>query len=187
MVLQSLGATLHNQMLGGKRVPHPASTNFDEKSSSPAAKRLKRRRSTDSFLSRNSSSGEEEGEEIGLRTPTPKPHSKEHPDSEGDNDEEQDFVPSSQTDLESTLPPVKTDKQAIDDYEATTAAETVGGSNSEDQVGQWKWTRGRSSIYVDAFNLALETVLEEEDHLFDEAENAVFKHWKALSYEAQYL
>ena len=47
--------------------------------------------------------------------------------------------------------------------------------------------RGRSSIYVDAFNLALETVLEEESHLFNEPELAVFDNWKALDYEAQYL
>lgn len=40
---------------------------------------------------------------------------------------------------------------------------------------------------MDAFNLALDTVLEEESHLFDEAETKVFEDWKALSYEAQYL
>ena len=37
------------------------------------------------------------------------------------------------------------------------------------------------------FNLALDTVLDEESHLFDEAEKAVFEQWRALNYEAQYL
>ena len=40
---------------------------------------------------------------------------------------------------------------------------------------------------MDAFNLALETVLEDESHLFNEAELAVFAFWRELSYEAQYL
>ena len=49
------------------------------------------------------------------------------------------------------------------------------------------WTKGKSSIYVDAFNLALETVLDDERHLFDEKEMEVFNQWRVLHYEAQYL
>ncbi|CAK7271917.1 hypothetical protein SEPCBS119000_004852 [Sporothrix epigloea] len=45
----------------------------------------------------------------------------------------------------------------------------------------------RSSIYVDAFNIALDTVLEQEGHLFSEKERAVFSAWRGLDYEAQYL
>jgi fanconi-associated nuclease 1 len=45
----------------------------------------------------------------------------------------------------------------------------------------------RSSIYVDAFNIALDTVLEHEEHLFNEKEKAVFAAWRGLDYEAQYL
>ncbi|TQS39008.1 hypothetical protein Golomagni_00473 [Golovinomyces magnicellulatus] len=45
----------------------------------------------------------------------------------------------------------------------------------------------KSSIYVDAFNLALETVLEDERHLFDIKELQIFAYWKELNYEAQYL
>ena len=55
------------------------------------------------------------------------------------------------------------------------------------RLSQRNWTRGKSSIYVDAFNLALETVLEDEGHLFDEKEMEVFNQWKGLEYEAQYL
>ena len=45
----------------------------------------------------------------------------------------------------------------------------------------------RSSIYVDAFNIALDTVLEQEEHLFNKKEKAVFAAWRGLDYEAQYL
>ncbi|KAL1889552.1 hypothetical protein Sste5346_008800 [Sporothrix stenoceras] len=45
----------------------------------------------------------------------------------------------------------------------------------------------RSSIYVDAFNIALDTVLEQEEHLFNEKEKIVFAAWRGLHYEAQYL
>ena len=45
----------------------------------------------------------------------------------------------------------------------------------------------RSSIYVDAFNLALETVLDDESHLFDEPEMVIFENWRKLDYESQYL
>ncbi|CAK7214605.1 hypothetical protein SCUCBS95973_002203 [Sporothrix curviconia] len=45
----------------------------------------------------------------------------------------------------------------------------------------------RSSIYVDAFNIALDTVLEQEEHLFSKKEKAVFAAWRDLDYEAHYL
>ncbi|KAI4144625.1 MAG: hypothetical protein LQ340_006579, partial [Diploschistes diacapsis] len=100
-------------------------------------------------------------------------------DSQEEGDSEQDALPpGSQTDLESALPPVNTDKQAIEEYE------TMGPQN---RLKFRKWTKGKTSIYVDAFNLALDTVLEEEGDLFDEAELAVFDNWRNSSYEAQYL
>lgn len=40
---------------------------------------------------------------------------------------------------------------------------------------------------MDAFNLALDTVLEDEAHLFDSKEMVVFEQWRTLDYEAQYL
>jgi len=57
----------------------------------------------------------------------------------------------------------------------------------KERLDTGNWTKGRSSIYVDAFNLALETVLEDEAGLFDEMEIEVFNQWKALDYDAQYL
>jgi Fanconi-associated nuclease 1 len=91
--------------------------------------------------------------------------------------------PASQTELESSLPAIDTDSHAIEEYEASQEEEP--GLRERLQDGKWK--KGRSSIYVDAFNLALETVLDEEAHLFNEAEMEVFKQWRELSYESQYL
>jgi Fanconi-associated nuclease 1 len=44
-----------------------------------------------------------------------------------------------------------------------------------------------SSIYVDAFNLALDTVLKEESYLFSDEEAEVFAKYRSLDYEAQHL
>ncbi|KAJ5655692.1 hypothetical protein N7507_007642 [Penicillium longicatenatum] len=93
---------------------------------------------------------------------------------------------SSQTELETSLPDIETDEQAIQAYEASKAADDAEpGLQVRLRDGVWK--KGKSSIYVDAFNLALETVLDEEPHLFSEAETEVFTQWKGLSYESQYL
>jgi len=102
----------------------------------------------------------------------------------GDGDE----LPTAQrTDLEQALPPIKTDRDAIQEYENFRAAEGAVARELEERLGKRQWVKGKSSIYVDAFNLALETVLEDESHLFNEAEMHVFVDWRALSYEAQYL
>ncbi|KAF3906227.1 hypothetical protein ABW20_dc0101794 [Dactylellina cionopaga] len=68
--------------------------------------------------------------------------------------------------LESSLPQV-TDDQTIANEESTGPR--------------------KSSIYVDAFNLALDTVLEDESYLFDESEHEIFKKYRDLDYESQYL
>lgn len=107
--------------------------------------------------------------------------------SEADSPDDAELAPADHeqhkaTDLETALPPIDTDKDAIKAYEATRAAEY-----SESQKDQPKWIPGQRSIYVDAFNLALDTVLEDESHLFDDAEKKVFHTWRELNYEAQYL
>ena len=180
-MLESKGSNFHNATLG-QRIPHPTSTNFNDDFASPVAKRLKRFDSTDSSLSRV------ELEDDLQVDRSPKKSSGEIADSEAESeDDDEGFAPlsSSQTELESALPPVKTDKEAIRDYEASRAAEAASiipeGARAE------KWIPGRSSIYVDAFNLALDTVREDESHLFDEPETEVFDLWRSLSYEAQYL
>lgn len=88
--------------------------------------------------------------------------------------------------IEDALPPVESDKQAVEDYKAFKASQA---SEKEDASAAKApmWVQGRSSIYVDAFNLALDTVLEDESHLFDDKEHAVFSLWRQLDYEAQYL
>lgn len=181
MALQAQNPASHNTMLGN-RIRHPNSTNYDEGFESPTAKRFKRLDSTDSSLSRREELGEEDESIISLPR-----YRREIPDSEAETDEEEALLVSTRrTDLESALPSVKTDKEAIAEYEATRAAE-VNDLGLHGRLGQRKWVPGKSSIYVDAFNLALETVLEDEAHLFNEAERAVFEEWRELSYEGQYL
>ena len=186
MTLQAQSSSFHNQMLGS-RIKHPPSTNFNDDFETPTAKRLKRHDSTDSSLSRKEVSGaEDEVERETTPIDVPRRLSREISDSEAETDDDFLPAPSRKTDLESTLPPVKTDKEAIAEYEATRAAEAEG-LDLQGRLGQRKWVTGKSSIYVDAFNLALETVLEDESHLFDEPEMTVFEQWRALSYEGQYL
>lgn len=187
MALQVRSPASHNQMLG-HRVRHPPSTNYDDDVETPTAKRLKRLDSTDSSLSRREDSDlEDEGRATPIQRTRVRP-SREIPDSEAESDDDDDLLRDGnrKTELESALPPVETDKEAIAEYEATRAAEAQS-LDLHGRLGQRKWVSGKSSIYVDAFNLALETVLEDESHLFDEAEMAVFAQWREMSYEGQYL
>ena len=188
MALQARSPASHNQMLG-HRVRHSPSTNFDDDFATPATKRLKRLDSTDSSISRREDSDVEDESRTTPTQRTAVRTSREIPDSEAESDDDDDNLlqdGSRKTELESALPPVKTDKEAIAQYEATRAAEAESLDLSG-RLGQRRWVPGKSSIYVDAFNLALETVLEDESHLFNEAEMALFEHWRDLSYEGQYL
>ena len=105
--------------------------------------------------------------------------------------ESEDPRPPQGTPFESSLPPVSTDKDAIEEYEALRASqieeEEIAKDTAASRIDSRKWIRGKSSIYVDAFNLALDTVLEEELVLFDDKETVVFEQWRQLSYEAQFL
>lgn len=116
---------------------------------------------------------------------------REVPDSDAEDEDSTLDAPieeqEQETGLEKAMPPIKTDKEAIKEYEDLRAGEGEQLPELEERLGQRKWTRGKSSIYVDAFNLALETVLDEESHLFDAAETKVFEEWRGLQYEAQYL
>lgn len=95
------------------------------------------------------------------------------------------------TAFESSLPTIKSDEEAIEEYETFQASQTETEAESADnaasRLDSRKWVRGKSSLYVDAFNLALDTVLDEEAHLFDSKECMVFRQWRSLSYEAQFL
>ena len=188
MALQAQTSASHNEMLG-QRIRHPPSTKFDDDFETPTAKRLKRLDSTDSSLSRREDGISDEDEEH-VQPPSNPPRKalREIPDSEAESDDDDDPRPEEirKTELESALPPVKTDKEAIAEYEATRSAEAAD-LDLQGRLGQRKWIQGKSSIYVDAFNLALETVLEDESHLFDDAEKTVFEQWRNLSYEGQYL
>ncbi|KAK4565555.1 hypothetical protein LTR86_004172 [Recurvomyces mirabilis] len=160
----------------GRSIPHPKSSRFDDADDAddandfptPPAKRIKHEPAAGS-PSKQSSRKRWIKDEV--------------PDSDADSESEEieEHPRDRRTDLETALPPIETDKEAIERYEETRAAEQA----ELDLQGR---VEGRkSSIYVDAFNLALDKVLEEESHLFDEAEHTVFTAWRDLSYEAQYL
>jgi Fanconi-associated nuclease 1 len=174
MALNPQSASQHNQMIT-RFIKHPKSTNFDGANDRPA----KRQKTSTS-----------------PKKPPPTPrksaHRREVPDSDAENDEidiknEEKDEEEHKTDLESALPPIKVDDEAIEAYEAFKASQEDGTEVPEQRLEKRTWVRGKSSLYVDAFNLALDTVLEDESHLFDEAETDVFRVWRELSYEAQYL
>ncbi|KAF2468288.1 uncharacterized protein BDR25DRAFT_266103 [Lindgomyces ingoldianus] len=171
MALSPRSPSKHNSMLG-KLIKHPKSTNFDGNKERPP----KRLRLND------------DAPEADTTPPSPKFGNRVVPDSEDeDGDEIEQLPPTMKTGLESALPPIKTDAEAIEEYEAFKASQNEDTESAEGRLKDRKWIRGKSSIYVDAFNLALDTVLDEESHLFDEAEMEVFGQWRGLSYEAQYL
>jgi Fanconi-associated nuclease 1 len=173
MALNPQTPSKHNQMIT-RFIKHPKSTNFDGDKDRPA----KRQKTGGS-----------------PRKPPPTPRkfaNREIPDSDAEDDEkdiktEEKDEQEHKTDLESALPQVKVDDEAIEAYEAFKASQEDNKEVAGERIEKRTWVRGKSSLYVDAFNLALDTVLEDESHLFDEAETDVFRLWRELSYEAQYL
>lgn len=91
------------------------------------------------------------------------------------------------TAIESSLPEIRPDRQAIEEYEKFKASQDNNTGDASSRLDSRAWVRGKSSLYVDAFNLALDTVLGEEAHLFDAKEKRVFEEWGSLNYEAQFL
>ncbi|KAH0557060.1 hypothetical protein GP486_005154 [Trichoglossum hirsutum] len=144
----------------GEQIKHPPSANFHADGGARPAKRLKKVKSSEHLCPSTTSD-----------------------DCVVDPGDDDTLLPLElgQTSLEAALPSVGTDEDAIEEYEVAQAADI------RRRLGEQNWTRGRTSIYVDAFNLALETVLEDEGPLFDHAELAVFENWRQLDYEAQYL
>ncbi|KAH9879326.1 hypothetical protein J1614_002765 [Plenodomus biglobosus] len=173
MVLNPQTPSKHNQMNTLSRfIKHPKSTNFDGEQDRPT-KRLKT------------------GDSPKKPPPTPRRSAKrEIADSDADDDDAavvKEDEKERKTDLESALPPVKTGEEAVKEYEAFKASQEDKTGETGDRIENRSWVRGKSSLYVDAFNLALDTVLDEESHLFDEAESELFRIWRKLGYEAQYL
>lgn len=101
--------------------------------------------------------------------------------------EARDQKPARLTDVENALPPTQSNEEAIEEYEAFKSSQVNASQDGLSDKTPPMWMKGRSSIYVDAFNLALDTVLDEESHLFDAKEMDVFLQWRELDYEAQYL
>ncbi|KAI5298212.1 Fanconi-associated nuclease 1, partial [Ascosphaera atra] len=91
---------------------------------------------------------------------------------------------STQTELDLALPPLPDDETI---KQESTYEQDSRELSTKERIEQRRWVKGKSSLYVDAFNLALDSVLKKESFLFDDAELALFDHWRALSYGAQYL
>ncbi|UPK90600.1 hypothetical protein LCI18_001535 [Fusarium solani-melongenae] len=102
-------------------------------------------------------------------------------------DKDQDVDGPRPTDFENVMAPTDGGTKAIEEYEAIKSSQASAEDEDTTEKAPPQWVKGRSSIYLDAFNLALDTVLEEECHLFDDKENEVFRQWRDLDYEAQYL
>jgi Fanconi-associated nuclease 1 len=173
MALNTRSPSKHNQMIT-RFIKHPKSTNFDGEKDRP----VKRQKTSDSPK----------------KAPlTPRKTAKrEIPESDADEDEndikkEAEEETEHITDLESALPHIKADDEAIEAYEVFKASQEDAAEEAGERLEKRAWVRGKSSLYVDAFNLALDTVLDEESHLFDEAEAEVFRIWRDLTYEVQYL
>lgn len=91
------------------------------------------------------------------------------------------------TDFENAFPPAADETQAIEEYEAFKSSQGDAAPSGTPDQAPPRWVKGSSSIYVDAFNLALDIVLDEEASLFNTKELEIFNQWRSLDYEAQYL
>ena len=146
MVLQESSPSKHNVMVG-TRIPHPKSTKYDDGDDdfpTPPPKRIKR--DITDFVTKKESPKK-----------SPKKSCKDEvPDSDADSENEiihnEETASDKRTDLETALPSIQSDKEAIEAYEASRAAGELG---LQGRLAESKWERGKSSIYVDAFNLAL--------------------------------
>jgi Fanconi-associated nuclease 1 len=170
MALNPRSPSVHNQMIT-RFIKHPKSTNFDGEQDRPAKR-------------------QKTGPSPKKPPPTPRRSVKREladSDAEDDDTEVKEEDTEHKTDLESALPHVKTGEDAVKEYEAFQASQEDKTEGADERLEKRRWVRGKSSLYVDAFNLALDTVLDEESHLFNEAETEVFRIWRNLGYEAQYL
>ncbi|KEF54782.1 uncharacterized protein A1O9_09224 [Exophiala aquamarina CBS 119918] len=194
MALEPKVPSMHSRLMG-TRIPHPPSTNFndDRDFPSPPSKRAR----VDGVSNTGGTAKHGSAKKGGVRTSIKNEvldSDDEHQELNGPSNELQGAPRATQ--LETALPPIQTDEEAIEAYEAYKAGERVlqdqdkeqgDTSTTQSRFESRSWVRGRSSLYVDAFNLALDTVLGDESHLFNEAEMKVFHDWRELDYEAQYL
>ncbi|KAM0253951.1 hypothetical protein ACHAQJ_007020 [Trichoderma viride] len=154
----------------------------DERSlrdASPVVERPSKRLKTDD----DTESESEEPSELSIKYETSEAVSAEALPDEKDQRRAKERV----TDFENALLPTDASQEAIEEYEALKSSQSNAGEESADKKTAPLWVKGRSSIYVDAFNLALDTVLEEESSLFSNKEREIFNQWRNLDYEAQHL
>ncbi|KAI5289450.1 hypothetical protein KEM52_000785, partial [Ascosphaera acerosa] len=102
-----------------------------------------------------------------------------------------DIPEAAQSALDLTLPAPQDDtpdrQTEGDDSPAGDDAEDNQRLSPRERIARRFWRKGQSSIYVDAFDMTLDEVLESEQYLFDEPELALFDQWRTLSYGARFL
>ncbi|KAK4212978.1 VRR-NUC domain-containing protein [Rhypophila decipiens] len=173
------------------RNPSPSPVSREDALRPAKKRRIEVLKSEDREDSLSSLSSDDDGGEAGTDDAALKVESNV---SDKNYDSETGIAPTSyQTAFESALPAVPDDQQAIQEYDlikASQGSQSEGPTTSDEtlaRINNRSWVPGRSSIYVDAFNFALDTVLQDEIHLFNDKEKRVFEQWQSLTYEAQYL
>ncbi|KAI5862102.1 VRR-NUC domain-containing protein [Durotheca rogersii] len=182
------------------RRPPPASRRQHvQTASEPPPKRVKRQESysgdedTDQDTRSDSSLAADPSLGAARYHGAPGPAADDGDDSERSDPEAEEIAPRRPTAIESSLPEVKSGREALQEYEAFKASQNddddadASVASPTSRLNSRKWVKGKTSIYVDAFNLALDTVLDEESHLFNAREMYIFDQWKGLDYAAQYL
>lgn len=152
-MLESQSHSKHNSMLG-YLVKHPKSTNYEEAVSKSPVKQTESTydEQADDIQSRPAKrvkpslpEYEESVADIFSRQVSPDRSTRVIPDSDADSDSEDieaAATSSRPTDLESALPPIKTDKEAIRDYEIARAAQNGQEDGREERLSQRKWIKG---------------------------------------------
>lgn len=83
------------------------------------------------------------------------------------------------------------DSKSSASIDAVEVNDLDGGLNAapNDEIAREYARTGKykRSMYVDAFNLALDIVLQDELHLFSDDEQEVFAKYRSLEYEPQFL
>src|SRR5271154_3245042 len=134
MALQLESPSRHNKSLRQK-IQHPLAANFqyDDDFHAPPPKRMKRDDSAESPRSSDEDRSSRSGR-------SPARHRRmETPDSEDEGDKQGVQLPDSQSALETSLPQIKSDEEAIAEYEAYKAGE----QSLQGRLSQNSWQRGR--------------------------------------------
>ncbi|KKA30760.1 hypothetical protein TD95_002607 [Thielaviopsis punctulata] len=97
------------------------------------------------------------------------------------------FQPTTEQEGAASTTPLEASLQVDVESHAAVEASVTSENGLDADARKSRWVKGQSSMYVDAFGMALDTVLCEEAHLFSRRELEVFDYWRELKYPEQYL